>query len=54
MVSWKAFPSLPPRASPRVSLAPKTPFPFLSNASHEGYDLYKTTYVVCKISPMGI
>ena len=27
MVSWQAFPSLPPRAPPRVSLAPKTPFP---------------------------
>ena len=30
MVSWQAFPSLPPRAPPRVSLAPKTPFPFPS------------------------
>ena len=27
MVSWQAFCSLPPRAPPRVSLAPKTPFP---------------------------
>ena len=29
MVSWQAFPSLPPSSrAPRVSLAPKTPFPF--------------------------
>ena len=27
MVSWQAFPSLPSRAPPRVSLALKTPFP---------------------------
>ena len=27
MVSWQAFPSLPPRPPPRVSLVPKTPFP---------------------------
>ena len=33
MVSWQAFPSLPPRAP----LAPKTPFPSLSNACHAGY-----------------
>ena len=39
MVSWQAFPSLPP-GTPRVFLAPKTPFPFpfpsLSNACHVG------------------
>ena len=30
MVSWQAFPSLPPSLrAPRVSLVPKTPFPFL-------------------------
>ena len=28
MVSWQAFPSLPPRAHLGISLAPKTPFPF--------------------------
>ena len=29
MVSWQAFPSLLPSSrAPRVSLAPKTPFPF--------------------------
>ena len=29
MVSWQAFPSFPPSSrAPRVSLAPKTPFPF--------------------------
>ena len=29
MVSWQPFPSLPPSScAPRVSLAPKTPFPF--------------------------
>ena len=28
MISWQAFPSLPPRALPRVSLAPKIPVPF--------------------------
>ena len=29
MVSWQAFPSLPSSSrTPRVSLAPKTPFPF--------------------------
>ena len=27
MVSWQAFPSLPSRAPPYLSLAPKTPFP---------------------------
>ena len=27
MVSWQAFPSLPSRAPPRVSLTPKTPIP---------------------------
>ena len=27
MVSWQAFSFLPPCAPPRVSLAPKTPFP---------------------------
>ena len=39
MVSWQAFPSLPPSSrAPRVSLAPKTPFLFPSNACHAGYD----------------
>ena len=32
MVSWQAFPSLPPRAPPRISLAPQSPFP-ISRAS---------------------
>ena len=27
MVSWQAFPSLPSRAPPGVSLTPKTPIP---------------------------
>ena len=39
MVSWQAFPSLPPSSrAPRVSLAHKTPFLFPSNACHAGYD----------------
>ena len=38
MVSWQAFPSLPPSSrAPRVSLAPKTPFHSLSKACHAGY-----------------
>ena len=38
MVSWQAFPSLPSSSrAPRVSLAPKPPFPSLSNACHAGY-----------------
>ena len=28
MVSWQAFPSLPPRAHLSISLTPKTPLPF--------------------------
>ena len=40
MVSWQAFPSLPPssRAPARAFLSPlKLPFPPLSNASQAGY-----------------
>ena len=37
MVSWQAFPSLPPRAPLAFLSHLKLPFPFLSNACHAGY-----------------
>ena len=37
MVSWQAFPSLPPSAPLAFPSRPKPPFPSLSNACHAGY-----------------
>ena len=37
MVSWQAFPSLPPRAPLAFLSHLKLPFPSLSNACHAGY-----------------
>ena len=37
MVSWQAFPSLPPRAPLALLSHLKLPFPSLSNACHAGY-----------------
>ena len=40
MVSWQAFPSLPPRAPLALLSHLKLPFPSLSNACHAGYGLW--------------
>ena len=40
MVSWQAFPSLPPRAPLAFLSHLKLPFPSLSNACHAGYGLW--------------
>ena len=40
MVSWQAFPSLPPRAPFALLSHLKLPFPSLSNACHAGYGLW--------------
>ena len=39
MVSWQAFPSLPPRAPLAFPSRPKPPFLSLSNACHAGYPM---------------
>ena len=48
MVSWQAFPSLPPRAPPRISLAPQSPFP-ISRASTLGSNLGSSLVFLVKI-----
>ena len=40
MVSWQAFPFLPPRAPPAFLSGLKLPFRSLSNACHAGYAGY--------------